>query len=73
MKTMKILQPRKLLRLAVFAAFMIAPVFSYADHEFGHGDPDSPESVPIDGGLSLLIAAGVGYGVKKAYRAKKRK
>ena len=28
----------------------------------GSGDPDS---APIDGGLSLLIAAGVGYGAKK--------
>ncbi len=27
-----------------------------------NGDPDS---APIDGGLSLLIAGGVGYGVKK--------
>ena len=28
--------------------------------------------VPIDGGLSLLLAAGVGYGVKK-YRDQKKK
>jgi hypothetical protein len=27
----------------------------------GGGDPD----VPIDGGLSLLVAAGVGYGAKR--------
>jgi len=32
------------------------------------GDPDAP----IDGGLSLLVAAGVGYGVKKIH-GKKRK
>ncbi len=32
-----------------------------------NGDPDS---APIDGGLSLLIAGGVGYGVKKI-RAKR--
>ena len=30
-------------------------------------DPDDP-ACPIDGGLSMLIAAGVGYGVKK-YRS----
>ena len=36
------------------------------------GDPDEPE-VPIDGGLSLLLAAGVGYGVKKAHEARKNK
>jgi len=27
--------------------------------------PVDPEDTPIDGGLGLLIAAGVGYGVKK--------
>lgn len=27
--------------------------------------PDDPEGVPIDGGISLLVAAGVGYGAKK--------
>jgi len=27
---------------------------------------------PIDGGLSLLVAAGVGYGVKKARAARKK-
>jgi hypothetical protein len=30
----------------------------------GGGNPDAG-SVPIDGGLSLLLAAGVGYGAKK--------
>jgi hypothetical protein len=33
------------------------------------GDPD----VPIDGGLSLLLAAGVGYVAKKGHDARKRK
>jgi len=30
-----------------------------------------PNDAPIDGGLSLLIAAGVGYGVKKYRDGKK--
>ena len=30
----------------------------------GPGDPD--EEVPFDGGLSILLLAGVGYGAKKA-------
>ena len=33
------------------------------------GDPDS---APVDGGLSLLIAGGVGYGVKKMRARKKQ-
>lgn len=31
----------------------------------GSNPDDTGGSVPIDGGLSLLLAAGVGYGVKK--------
>lgn len=30
-------------------------------------------NVPIDGGIGLLIAAGVGYGAKKYYDKKKNK
>ena len=28
-------------------------------------DPGTDPDVPIDGGISLLLAAGVGYGIKK--------
>ena len=34
-------------------------------------DPLDP-TCPIDGGLSLLIAAGIGLGAKKAYNKKKK-
>jgi hypothetical protein len=34
----------------------------------GDGDPDD---VPIDGGLSLLVAAGIGYGSKRLRQVKK--
>lgn len=42
-------------------------------HAQGPGcDPlTDPTCVPIDGGLSFLIAAGVGYGVKKIRDRKK--
>lgn len=42
------------------------PAISFAQIDPGE-DPDAP----IDGGLSLLVAAGVGYGIKKARDAKK--
>ena len=32
-------------------------------------DPDTP--VPVDGGISLLVAAGIGYGAKKIYDKRK--
>ena len=34
-------------------------------------DPSDP-ACPIDGGVSLLIAAGIGLGAKKAYDKKKK-
>jgi hypothetical protein len=45
---------------------------------FGQGDagddPDIPD-IPLDGGLSILLAAGAAYGGKKVYdyRTKKNK
>ena len=36
------------------------------------GFTDDTNDVPLDGGLSLLLAAGVGYGVKKL-RVKRRR
>ena len=34
--------------------------------------PGDPDAAPIDGGLSLLIAGGVGYGVKKIREKRKK-
>ncbi len=33
--------------------------------------PDDVTDVPFDGGVSLLVAAGIGYGLKKVYDEKK--
>ena len=38
---------------------------------FAQGPPD-PDDTPIDGGLAILLAAGVGYGIKK-YRDGRKK
>lgn len=35
-------------------------------------DPTDIDDVPIDGGASVLIAAGVAYGLKKAYDKRKQ-
>jgi hypothetical protein len=34
--------------------------------------PPPPQAVPIDGGISLVIAGCVGYGAKKIYDKKKK-
>ncbi len=57
----------------VFSCFLLLSV--YSNNLFsqvpdgGITDPDAP----IDGGLGILVAAGVGYGIKKARDKKKKK
>ena len=41
-------------------------------HAQGPSDPGGEVDAPIDGGLSLLIAGGVGYGVKKIREKRKK-
>ncbi|MBC7913099.1 MAG: hypothetical protein H7Y07_03155 [Pyrinomonadaceae bacterium] len=36
----------------------------------GGGDPDTPPSTPLDGGVSLLIGAAAIYGIRKLRRKK---
>jgi hypothetical protein len=62
MKTKKIILP--IVLLLVF----LLPTLLHAQADF----IDDTADVPIDGGLSLLVAAGVGYGAKKI-RTKKMK
>lgn len=45
--------------------------FPFVTWAQGGGPPD-PQDIPIDGGLSLLLAAGAGYGIKKYRDAKKK-
>jgi hypothetical protein len=68
-------------RISLFIIFIFVSVFVIAqDDPGGPGGPGDPGGtpqgwVPIDGGLAALLAAGVGYGAKKAYeyRSKKQK
>lgn len=45
------------------------------DNGIGDGDPiKNPEGdAPFDGGLSLLVAAGVAYGAKRAHSQRKKR
>ena len=46
--------------LGVFSAFVLM------------AQPPPPPATPIDGGLSLLLAGGAAYGIKKVYDARKK-
>jgi hypothetical protein len=41
--------------------FFLFPIVLHAQPGFG----DDVDDVPIDGGLSVLVAGGIGYGMKK--------
>lgn len=57
--------------LLILGLFTCLPILLNA--QFDDPDPDPPAtSVPFDGGLSLLIAAGAGYAAKKAYDKRKK-
>lgn len=69
---MKLNINKKIIKGALFvAAIVFLPILSVAQPPDPGQDPDEP--LPIDGGVSLLVAAGVGYGAKKLRDAKKRK
>lgn len=63
----QILNNKTVVAVLVIAIVFLLPVLAHAQPGFG----DDVDDVPVDGGLSLLVAAGVGYGAKKL-RARKK-
>lgn len=66
---------RHTLKTVLLLFFISISITVFADPGGGTGgDPDGTPAdtdIPIDGGLSLLLAAGAGYGLRKI--AQKRK
>ena len=56
------------IQLLIAIAIICLPTLLHAQPGFG----DDVDDVPIDGGLSLLVAAGVGYGAKKLKEKRKK-
>lgn len=56
-----------------FLVVILTNIPVYSDAQIGipcdYQDPDIP--CPIDGGLTVLLAVGVGYGIKKVLDARK--
>ena len=63
----------QVIHTVVFSAALLLSISVYGQGGPGDpgGDPDNP-GIPLDGGLSILIAAGAAYGGKKLYDANKR-
>jgi len=56
----------KALNIALLSlAIVLLPLITFAQAGFG---PTDVTDTPIDGGISLLIAAGIGYGGRKLYQ-----
>jgi hypothetical protein len=62
----KAFMKNKIIHITLLIACFLIPVLPLM------AQPTTP-SAPIDGGLSLLIAGGVGYGVKKIRENRKTK
>ena len=66
---------KQMIRLAMgllMVAFSMLPYITMAQCGDGTDPGGNPDNCPIDGGISLLLAAGVGYGLKRYSDAKKR-
>ena len=64
----------KFIRILCILMIASLPVLAQDEALGSEGGPD-PGAVPVDGGLSLLLAAGAALGVRRLYRqgAKKRR
>ena len=52
---------------------LILTVAAYAQTSFDDDVDDVIDLVPLDGGLSILLGAGIALGAKKAYQYSKEK
>ena len=62
---------RKKVVLIVLITMCYLPAQLMAQPDLGDGGDDT-QDVPFDGGVTILIAAGMAYGLKKAFYNKKQ-
>lgn len=59
------------LKFTLLSIFLTLGVLSASAQGGAGDDPDFPD-IPLDGGLSILLAAGAAYGGKKLYDKNKK-
>ncbi len=52
--------------LLIILGISISPYFMKS--AIAQPPPPAPKPIPFDGGLSLLVAAGIAYGARKIYK-----
>jgi hypothetical protein len=62
---------KRYIKAAMLLLILSVPVVVYGQ-DFDD-DQDVPDTVPLDGGLSLLAAGGIAYGAKKWHELKRSK
>ena len=60
---------KQLLTLIFMMILLISPLFM--ELASAQPPPPPPQDIPLDGGLTLLIASGIAYGVRKLYKGQK--
>ncbi len=68
-QTMKSINFQIINLACILSLLFLPPILTHAQPGFG----DDVNDVPVDGGLSLLVAAGVGYGATKLKMNQKKK
>ncbi len=74
---------KKYFRLTIFLLFLLCASYTSFAGGMGPGGPGmgpqagcwppgNPKCIPIDGGVTLLIAAGLAYGGKKTMQLRKK-
>ncbi len=58
-------------KIFLFALFLAAPFF--INFVFSQPPPPPPQDIPLDGGLTLLVAAGLVYGARQLHKQQKDK
>ncbi len=56
-------------KIIIVLLFLTTPLFVHLAS--AQPPPPDAEPIPLDGGLSLLVAAGLAYGARKVYKAQK--
>jgi hypothetical protein len=68
---------KKLRTIFIIAMLLSLPFFNFAQplpYQNGNGSNigNTPVGAPIDGGMSILLILGAGYGIRKIYGMKKK-
>ena len=63
----------KTILLPIFLLITLLILPAFLNTALGQPPPPPPQDIPLDGGISLLLAAGIAFGAKKIHSSEKNK